>query len=127
MKVVKKAILSILLCFTFIFSLTGCSSINKGYADVINTAYKNGNAITYVEAKRSLGDECIDKTREESSKRSGLLVAIKGVTNEDAIKNATDEAKFDFIVITVVNDDCTYAYFATGSAAEVKSALNNSK
>lgn len=121
MKVFKRFLLGLALSFTFIFVLASCSKVSKSYADKINDSYKNGSALKYEDVKSELGDECIDVT----SNKNGRLVAVKGINASnylEKLQKASTDEKFDFISITVVNGDCTYALYATGTAGEVLSA-----
>ena len=126
MKKLRRILVSLALVFVAIITLASCSKATQSYADKINNNYKDGNAITYEKAVEDLGDECIDVTL----LKSGVLIAIKGYTKdtyEEKLNKADENTKFDFIVITVVAGKCTYAHFASGTAAEVKSAIANGK
>ena len=112
------------MCFLFVFGLCSCSNINQGYADKINDAYKNKTALKYEAVKKDLGDECIDITKDEN----GILIAIKGLNAsnyKEKLENAKAEDKFEFISVTVVQGNCTYAYYSTGTAGEVNSQIRN--
>ncbi len=124
MKRFKKILICFVGCFLFVFALASCSNVNKGYADKINDSYKNGNTLKYESVKKDLGDECIDITKDQT----GLLIAVNGLTAanyKEKLENAKTEDKFEFISVTVVQGNCTYAYFQTGTAGEIKSAINN--
>ena len=125
MKLFRKIILGIGLCFTFMLVLVSCSNVNKGYADKINNAYQEKHALTYDDVKRDLGDECVDTTKVQNGTRSGLLIAVKGVTAgeyKERIEKASSDEKFDYISVTVVQGNCTYAYYATVTASEIRTA-----
>ncbi len=122
MKRIRNIILGIAICFTFVFVLASCSNVSKKYADKINDSYKNGAALKYDDVKKDLGDECIDCT----TNQNGMLVAVKGLTvsnYKEKLEKASTDEKFDFISITVIQGNCTYALYATGTANEVSSAL----
>ena len=123
MKVLKRFLLGLALSFTFIFVLAACSKITKSYADKINDSYQNKSPLKYEDVKNELGDECIDVT----TNKNGRLVAIKGVNSSnylEKLQKASIDEKFDFISITVVNGDCTYALYATGTTGEVLAATS---
>ena len=124
MKKFRKLLVCLLGCFLFVFALTSCSNINQGYADKINDAYKNGTTLKYEAVKKDLGDECIDLTKEQS----GILIAIKGMTAgnyKDKLKDAKPEDKYEFISVTVVQGNCSYAIYTSGTAGEIQAAINN--
>ena len=121
MKVLKRFLLGLALSFTFIFILSACSKVSKSYADKINDSYQNKSPLKYEDVKSELGDECIDVT----SNKNGRLVAVKGINASnylEKLQKASTDEKFDFISITVINGDCTYALYATGTAGEVLAA-----
>lgn len=112
----------------FVFVLASCSGskVSKEYADKINSSYEAGTALTYEVVKEELGNECIDIT----TSKNGVLVAIKGVSNQEYKEklNGTDtNTKYDYIVITVVQEQCQHALFATGPAIDINGALINAK
>ncbi len=126
MKIVRRLIAGIVVCFAFIVVLASCSNVSKSYADKVNNAYKNGASLKYEDAKKDLGEECIDVTVAQN----GVLIAVKGMTAanyQEKLKNASADQKFEFITITVVIGNCTYAYYASGTAAEITSAIDNGK
>lgn len=126
MKALRRILVSFALVFVALITLASCSNATQSYADKINKRYSEGNAITYEDAVADLGDECINVT----VAKNGVLVAINGYTKdnyEEKLNSADENTKFKFIVITVVTGKCTYAHYATGSAGEVKAALNIKK
>lgn len=130
MKKLKNILVGFAICFAFVFMLASCSNATKSYSDKINEAYQSGTAITYDEAVKALGDECIDLTKGTESSRSGMLIAVKGMTKdnyEEKIRNASSDSKFDSIAITVVQGRCTYSHFASQTAGEVSVSILNGK
>ena len=122
MKALKRILGSLVICLTFVFALASCSKVNENYANKVNDAYKNGTALKYEDVKNELGDACIDVTVD----KNGLLIAVKGMNQsnyKEKLEKASNDEKFDFISITVVQGNCTYAYYATVTASEIKAAL----
>ena len=126
MKAFKRIIVSLSICLAFVFMLASCSKVSKSYADEINQRFQNKNCITLQEAKDYLGEECIDLT----TNGMGIIVAIKGLTNQnylEEIAKAKDDAKFDFIAITVVQNQCQSAnYVENATVGEVKAHISRS-
>ncbi|MBR6071958.1 MAG: hypothetical protein IKP77_03885 [Acholeplasmatales bacterium] len=126
MQVLRRVLVGLVLCFAFVVVLASCSNVSKSYADKVNDAYKNGNALTYEEVKKDFGDECIDVTINKG--QSGLLIAVKGLTAanyKEKLGKASADEKFDFISITVIQGKCTYAHYAeSATAAEVNVGLS---
>ena len=125
MKKLRNIFIAMAACFAFVFALASCSGskVSKDYADKINNSFSAGTLITYEEAKNALGNECIDVT---DGGQNGLLVAVKGVTNENYKEklNIQDaNTKYDYIVITIVQGKCQRALFATGPASEINNSL----
>ena len=55
-------------------------------------------------------------------------MAVKGMTAgnyKKKLDKASPDDKFEFIVITVVVGNCTYAHNASGTKTEIISAINN--
>ena len=131
MKKLRNILVGLAICFAFVFVLASCSNATKTYSDKINEAYQSGAAITYDEAVKALGDECIDLTKgTDSSSRYGIIIAVKGMTKdnyEEKIRNASDDSKFDSIAITVVQGKCTYSHFASQTAGEISASILNGK
>lgn len=131
MKKLKNILVGFAICLAFVFVLASCSNATKTYSDKINEAYQSGTAITYDEAVKALGDECIDLTRgTDSLSRNGMIIAVKGMTKdnyEEKIRNASVDSKFDSITITVVQGKCTYSHFASQTASEVSASILNGK
>ena len=128
MKRLRGLFVAIAACFAFVFALASCSAskVSKDYADHINNSYSAGTAITYEDAKSILGNECIDVTKVGNGGHTGLLVAVKGVSNEnykEMLNTQDTNTKYEFIVITIVQDKCTHASYATGTASEVNTSL----
>jgi len=127
MKILRRVFLGVCLCFSFV--LAACSNksnVSQSYADKVNNSYKAGNTLTYETVKSDLNDECIDVTND----KNGVLVAIKGVpasNYQEKLDKAKDDEKFEFISITVIKGNCTYAYYALATKTEITSSIINSK
>ena len=123
MKVLRN-LLGILLCCSILFMLASCSNISQSYSDKVNDAYQSGTPLLYKDVKEEFGKECIDCTLAET----GTLVCVKGLSNDndlDTLAKASDDTKYDILVITVVQGKCTYAHFSTGTTGEVRASLMN--
>ncbi len=97
MKKIKFMLLGILsLCALVI--ITACSGISQSYADKINSQAEKKDYITYEEVMDKLGDEAIDIT----IAKSGVVVAVKGITSLEDLKKKIEEEddKVEGIVIT---------------------------
>ena len=124
MKVLRRVLVGLVLGFAFVVVLASCSNVSKSYADKVNEAYQNKTTLKYDDVKKDLGDECIDCTVGQN----GVLVAVKGMTAgnyKEKLDKASPDDKFEFIVITVVVGNCTYAHYASGTKTEIISAINN--
>ena len=125
MKNFKRVLLSLVLVFVALIALASCSKVSQSYADKINNNYQNKtNIVTYEEAKEALGDECIDIT----VAKTGKLVAVKGLNKDnykEKLQAADADTKFSFIVITVVQGNCSNALYASGTANEALAATIN--
>ena len=121
MKILKKVLLGLTLCFAFVIVLTSCSNVTKSYAEKISNAYSSGNSMKYDDVKKDLGDECIDLTKDQN----GLIIAVKGMTAanyKEKLEKASSTEKFDFLSIPVVKGECQRAYFAEATATDILAA-----
>lgn len=126
MKLFKRIIIGLTICFAFLITLASCSNVSKSFADKINESYQNGNALTYESVKDSLGEECIDLTKDKG--QSGLIYAVKGLTAgnyKEKLSDAKMDDKYEFITITLVQGKCTYAYYQNGTRADLGTLLFN--
>ena len=124
---VKKILLSLAVAFAFVITLASCSKVSQSYADKINNAAKDGEAITYETAKSDLGDECFDVL---NNGLFNILVAVKGYKNDmtmEELDKKLDEldkdTKVSCIIVTVMANKCTSALYFSGSAAEVEAKI----
>ncbi len=107
----------------FAFSAASCSNATQKYADKINeeAGDDDGKYVTYEEAKKKLGDECIDITVTLLGSTNGVLVACKGVkTQEDLQAKLNNGEEVKGIVITVVNNNCVAATYKTIQTSDLK-------
>ena len=124
MKKFKKIFGFIGICLAFVFFLASCSNVSKDYADKINNAYKNQTTMKYDDVKKDLGDECLDLT----TNQNGLLIAVKGIKAvecREKLANAKPEDRFEFISVTVIVGNCTYALYANATAGEILASINS--
>ena len=126
MKIIKRVLLGLALAFVCVITLASCSNATQSYADKINSAAEKSEYVTYEDAKDALGDELIDLTVTTFGSTGGIIAAVKGFNKdnyEQKLDEASDETKFDLIVIVVVNGKCTNASFSSITKGEVKAAL----
>ena len=124
---IKKVLLGLALAFVCVVTLASCSKVSQSYADKINDAAKNNEAISYETAKSDLGDECFDVL---NNSILNVLVAVKGYKNDitwEELDKKLDEldkdTKVSCIIITVAAGKCTTALYFSGSAAEVEAKI----
>ena len=95
-----------------------------------NSNNKNENIDIYQNTTANINDmgnsnECIDLTDKDHV--AGMLVAVKGLTAsnyKDKLDKASDNDRYEFIAITVVQGRCTYAlYSASATPGEVRAGM----
>lgn len=97
--------------------LVACSNVSQKYADKINTAAKDGEAITLEQVRKDLGDECIDLTLLQS----GVIIAVKGCkTEEDLKKKLEEEDNVEGIIVTILAGKATAAAYRKINASDLK-------
>ncbi len=129
MKVLRRGLVGIALCFAFVFLLASClgSKVSKSYANDINKAAMDKNYVTVETAKKDLGKECNDWT----IGGNGLLFAIKGYDNiedEKAFNKlvySDEKAKYEVIIIKCLDEKCVSAYYVEGTGEEVSAKLED--
>lgn len=90
--------------------LFSCSNATASYAEKINEAAKAGEHYTYEKVVEDLGDEAI----EIIALKSGIIIAVKGVTSEETLKEQINNGeKLEGIVVTIVAGKATSAAFKT--------------
>ena len=85
MRKIKVLFVSIAAAFIALFALVSCSGSHatQAYSDKVNNLYSASSAITYTEALKDLGNECIDLTTKTNETHTGVLVAVKGLTKDN--------------------------------------------
>lgn len=80
MKKLFKGLASVLAAFVLLVSLASCSKVSQSYADKINKAVEDGEALTVEQVQKDLGDEA----QSYVIAGMGVIVAVKGIeTKED--------------------------------------------
>ena len=116
----KRIVSLLLVCVLLVgcaFALASCGNISQGYADKINAAAKNGEAMDYDEVVKALGDEAI----EIAVAKNGLVIAVAGVTSLDELKTKIDNGE------TVKGLVVTMAFGKATGAAYREISLNDLK
>ena len=128
MKLLKRSLVCIALCFAFVFVLASCSGskVSKAYANSINKAALDKNYITYEVAKKDLGKECNDWTMGGN----GIMFAVKGydnLDNEEAfnklVMGGDEKTVYCAILVTCVDNNCVSAVYVEGTGEEVSQKL----
>lgn len=111
MKLIKKIACAIV-TFALIVCLVACSSSTKSYADKINKKAEAKEYISYTDAKKELGDGCIDIT----FLGEGFLIAAEGIDSLEDFEKLTEEDEKDIkgIIIVVQDGNCIRAVYGSG-------------
>ena len=126
MKLFKKVFASLSIAFLGLIVLASCSSVTNSYSQKINDAAYNKEYVTVEDARKELGDECIDLTSKVILDGTGTLVGIKGLNKDnylDKIKNGDPHVKYDVIMISVIDDKCIGSTFQEMSILELQAIL----
>ena len=126
MKLFKKVFASLSIAFLGLIVLASCSSVTHSYSQKINDAAYNKEYVTVEDARKELGDECIDFTSKVILDGYGALVGIKGLNKDnylDKIKNGDPHDKYDVIMISVIDDKCMGSTFQEMSLLELQAFL----
>ena len=107
----KKIISMVLVCVLLVssvFALASCGNISESYAKKINKAAEDDKHYTYDQVIKDLGEDAIDIT----VLKSGVIIAIKGVSSLDELEDKLDEGKtLKGIVVTVLAGKATKAAY----------------
>ena len=121
MKKTLSLILAAMLLVGCVFVLASCSNVTEAYADKINEAADNKEYLAYEDVLKDLGDEAVDYTGELFGVRGGFIVAIKGCTTKDEIKQKVESSdKVEGIYILIVNGNATKAYYKEITEDDIK-------
>ncbi|MCM1130944.1 MAG: hypothetical protein NC087_04000 [Anaeroplasma bactoclasticum] len=97
--------------------LVACSNVSQKYADKINKAAKDGEAITLEQVQKDLGDDRVDIL----VLGNGVVIAVKGCKSVDDIKKKLDEGKdVEGIVVTIVLSKATSAEYRKITTSDLK-------
>ena len=107
----KKIISMVLVCVLLacsMLTLASCGNISESYADKINKAADKKEHYTYDQVIEDLGEDAIDIT----VLKSGVIIAIKGVSSLDELEDKIDEGKtLKGIVVTILAGKATKAAY----------------
>ncbi len=117
MKKLFKGLASVLAAFVLLVSLASCSKVSQSYADKINKAAKDGEALTVEQVQKDLGDEA----QSYLVLNSGVIVAVKGVkTKEDLEKKIEEEDNVEGLIVTCVLGKATAAAYEDIDLSDLK-------
>ena len=112
-KIISLALVLCILCLT----LVGCGKISESYANKINEAAKAGEHYTYDKVVEDLGDNAVDIT----VLKTGVIVAVKGVTTYDELKEKVNsEEDIKGIIVVMVAGKATSAKYDVITADDIK-------
>ena len=74
MKKLKYVFMVMAVAFVAVITLISCSKATKSYSDKINNAYQSGEAITYDDVLKELGNEAINLTK---NGESGVILVVR--------------------------------------------------
>jgi PBP1b-binding outer membrane lipoprotein LpoB len=116
----KRIVSLLLVCVLLVgcaFALASCGNISQGYADKINAAAKNGEAMSYDEVVEALGDEAI----EIAAAKTGVVIAVAGVTSLEDLKTKIDNGEtVKGIIVTMALGKATGAAYREISKDDLK-------
>lgn len=109
----KRIVSLLLVCILMVGVLASCgSNVSESYAKKINDAATEKKNLTYAEVIEDLGDEAIPMIAGTAGYESGLIIAVKGVTNEDELKQLVDEGEeIEGLVVTILLGKATAAKY----------------
>lgn len=117
MKKLFKGLASVLAAFVLLVSLASCSKVSQSYADKINKAAEDGEALTVEQVQKDLGDEA----QSYLVLNSGVIVAVKGVkSKEDLEKKLDEEDKVEGLIVTCVLGKATAAAYEDIDLSDLK-------
>ena len=97
--------------------LAACSNVSQSYADKINKAAKDGEAITLEQVRKDLGDD----RAEVILLGSGVIISVKGCKSMDDIRAKIDDGKdVEGIIITILANKATAAEYRKISTSDLK-------
>lgn len=117
MKKLFRALASVLAAFVLLVSLASCSKVSQSYADKINKAAEDGEALTVEQVQKDLGDEA----QSYVIAGMGVIVAVKGVeTKEDLEKKLEEEDNVEGLIITCFAGKATAAAYEDIDLSDLK-------
>ena len=111
----KRIVSLILVCILMVGVLASCgSNVTEAYAKKINDAFKNDKALAYADVMDALGDEAFGEPVGTEGHEGGFVIAIKGVTNEEDLKELVKSSEeIEGLVVTFFNGKANYASYGT--------------
>ena len=128
MKVLRRSLVGIAICFAFVFFLMSCSGskVSKSYSNDINKAAMEKNYVTLETVKKDLGKECNDWT----IGGNGMIFAVKGyesIDNEAAfnklILGGDEKTTYQVLIVTFKDNNAVSAQFFEGKGDEISAKL----
>ena len=106
-KIISMALVCVLL-MGCVLALASCSNVSASYAEKVQKAADSGEHYTLAQVKEDLGDEAIELTLAGS----GAVVAVKGCTSVDQIKERIDagEDVEGIVIVVVLNKAISASY-----------------
>ena len=118
MKLLKRISLALVACFTFVLASCG---VSQGYADKINDAAAEKNYVLVEDAKKALGDDCI----EALVLNTGFIAQVKGCKTKEELDKVINEGKTaKGIIIVVVGGKCMGAAYGEINEQMIKDAMS---
>lgn len=100
-----------------LFLLVACSNVSTKYADKINSAAKDGEAITLDQVRKDLGDDRV----EIIALNTGVIISVKGCKTLDDLQKKLDNGEdVEGIVITILASKATAAEYRKINTNDLK-------
>lgn len=100
-----------------LFLLVACSNVSAKYADKINKAAKDGEAITLDQVRKDSGDDRV----EIIILNSGVIISVKGCKKLEDLQTKLDNGEdVEGIVITVLASKATAAEYRKINVNDLK-------
>ena len=116
MKKFFRGMLAAIACFGLIL-LVSCSNVSQSYADKINNAAKDGEAISLDQVRKDLGDD----RAEIIFAGSGAIIAVKGCKSLEDIKTKVDNGEdVEGIIVTILLNKATSAEYRKITTNDLK-------
>lgn len=112
-KLLAVAMALVVLCM----ALASCSNVSESYAKKINKAAEDKEYYTLDEVKEDLGDEAVEIT----FLGAGVVIAVKGCTSLDDLKEQVKDGKtVKGIIVTILAGKATAAKYTEITEDDLK-------